>query len=505
MPRANTGKWNRDGLEEVAEKPLARAPKSRVCYICGRLYMPHSFSIHEPQCRKLFLDREALKPPKERKPCPEDPVSMMRAHAGGGGGSLKSGMSFAADASATAMHGGSRSSQRPSGGFSLDEINAASQAAYSEAALSKCRFCDRTMLPEKLCMHNKLCTRERPARRVGEGVKVDRTIVRAAAAAASTAANQPRVRALKRLPVPVAAARAQAGTRVRAQEIDASNSGAGVVQTSWRSKSNAFRVALKQARRVTRAEQLAKETGLSVASFLVPPTAEEQWLMDQANSGGDMIECANCLRSFNKKAGERHIPLCKSIMNKPSRLVRGSGKMGMSSGGTGVPGLLSVASKTRSPLAMHSSALGPTAIIQKPVWDTADSGISVLEKPRLGRKQRQHPSPPVTPLANSAEGPHPYGFSRRPGSNGSRVPSAATTTFGADVDAGRQSTAERVAQERVRARDAVIMRSGTAGASVKMATAHGDLLHKLMATKKSVNQALSGSGGLSKRGNGVVR
>jgi len=502
MPRANTGKWNRDGLEEVAEKPLARAPKSRVCYICGRLYMPHSFSIHEPQCRKLFLDREALKPPKERKPCPEDPVSMMRAHAGGGGGSLKSGMSFAADAGATAMHGGSRSSQRPSGGFSLDEINAASQAAYSEAALSKCRFCDRTMLPEKLSMHNKLCTRERPARRVGEGVKVDRTIVRAAA----TAANEPpRVRALKRLPVPVAAARAQAGTRIRAQEIDTSNSGAGVVHTSWRSKSNAFRVALKQARRVTRAEQLSKETGLSVASFLVPPTAEEQWLMDQANAGGDMIECANCLRSFSKKAGERHIPLCKSIMNKPSRLVRGSGKMGMSSGGNGVPGLLSVASKTHSPLAMRSSALGPTAIVQKPVWGTADSGIAVLEKPRLGRKQRQHPSPPVTPPANSAEGPHPYGFSKRPGSNG--VPSAAAlgTGVGVGVDTGRQSTAERVAQERVRARDAFIMRSGTAGASVKMATAHGDLLHKLMATKKSVNTALSGSGGLSKRGNGVVR
>ena len=37
------------------------------------------------------------------------------------------------------------------------------------------------------------------------------------------------------------------------------------------------------------------------------------------------LQCPHCSRSFNEKAGERHIPLCRGIVNKPSRLSRGSG------------------------------------------------------------------------------------------------------------------------------------------------------------------------------------
>ena len=50
------------------------APRARVCYICGRQYMIHSFDIHIVQCRDLFEKRENLKPIKERRKCPEDPT-----------------------------------------------------------------------------------------------------------------------------------------------------------------------------------------------------------------------------------------------------------------------------------------------------------------------------------------------------------------------------------------------------------------------------------------------
>eukprot|EP00474_Spongospora_subterranea_P011151 CRZ11609.1 hypothetical protein [Spongospora subterranea] len=38
------------------------------------------------------------------------------------------------------------------------------------------------------------------------------------------------------------------------------------------------------------------------------------------------IPCPHCQRRFNAKAAERHIPLCSSIVNRPKRLERGSGR-----------------------------------------------------------------------------------------------------------------------------------------------------------------------------------
>ena len=78
------------------DRKVGAGPKARVCYICGRQYMLHSFDIHVEQCRELFDKREALKPPKERKQCPPDPMiqsgslsmntSLGRSGSGGGSG-----------------------------------------------------------------------------------------------------------------------------------------------------------------------------------------------------------------------------------------------------------------------------------------------------------------------------------------------------------------------------------------------------------------------------------
>ena len=38
----------------------------------------------------------------------------------------------------------------------------------------------------------------------------------------------------------------------------------------------------------------------------------------------EMMQCPNCGRTFNMKAGERHVKHCKNIKNKPKRLMRGA-------------------------------------------------------------------------------------------------------------------------------------------------------------------------------------
>jgi hypothetical protein len=117
-------------------------PKARICYICGRQYMIHSFQIHVEQCRELFEKREALKPPKERFKCPTDPMIMM--------GGMKDHMD-------------------------IDAVNAASQQAWSNS-LAQCEFCGRSFLPEKLPVHNRSCTASNPSRRVTEVVKRGKTL-----------------------------------------------------------------------------------------------------------------------------------------------------------------------------------------------------------------------------------------------------------------------------------------------------------------------------------------
>jgi hypothetical protein len=133
--------------------------------------MVHSFDIHIKQCKELFLAREALKDPRDRKKLPEDPRERLmnggggespspekrRGGGGGGGGGGGSGMNSPAPANTD--------------GMSLEDINRLATEAFNNEALSKCAFCGRTFLPEKLAIHNRSCTAENPARRVNDNVR----------------------------------------------------------------------------------------------------------------------------------------------------------------------------------------------------------------------------------------------------------------------------------------------------------------------------------------------
>lgn len=154
-------------------RQLAPGPKARVCYICGRQYMVHSYDIHLKQCKELFLAREALKDPRERKKLPEDPMERLLK----GGGAVGESETSSPDKRGGGGGGGSVMNSPATGGalntegMSLDEINRIASEAFNNEALARCAFCGRTFLPEKLAIHNKSCTAENPARRVNEGVR----------------------------------------------------------------------------------------------------------------------------------------------------------------------------------------------------------------------------------------------------------------------------------------------------------------------------------------------
>lgn len=115
-------------------------PKARICYICGRPTLLPGYQQHVVQCKALFEKREMAKPPKERRPCPRDPMESM-------GRSGKAGR-FEDEAA----------------------FNDAAMKSW-EQTLLPCQFCGRTFLPEKLPIHNRSCSVSNPSRRISGGLR----------------------------------------------------------------------------------------------------------------------------------------------------------------------------------------------------------------------------------------------------------------------------------------------------------------------------------------------
>lgn len=153
-------------------KKITSGPKSRVCHVCGRLYMVHSFEIHIKQCKELWEKREGLKPANERKPLPKDPVEeyLRTGGRGGGGGGDRGDNRDGDNDGGKGSTGNSRPGSSAAGGvgLSLEEINRIASETFNTESLATCEHCGRTFLPEKLLIHNRSCTVDHPARRVGQ-------------------------------------------------------------------------------------------------------------------------------------------------------------------------------------------------------------------------------------------------------------------------------------------------------------------------------------------------
>ena len=137
-----------NGMNGISEKKMSSGPKTRMCYICGRQYGLSSFEIHIKQCRELWIAREALKIKSERKPVPSDPC------AGGLGGSSQ--------CTSDALNSKGQSGKS---GMNLEEMNRMASETFNTVSLSQCEHCGRSFLHEKLVIHNRSCTADKPGRR----------------------------------------------------------------------------------------------------------------------------------------------------------------------------------------------------------------------------------------------------------------------------------------------------------------------------------------------------
>jgi hypothetical protein len=378
----------------------SHGPRARLCYICGRQTLLAGFNHHVEGCSKLFIQREALKPIRERRALPVDPMLSMGA---GFDGALNV-------------------------GNNLDQINALSQQAYNDT-LSVCQFCGRKFVPEKLAIHNRSCRADNPARRVDESVNrrqgQDHQVSPTQPSLPSPSQmKQPSTRQLLNRPSsqqsqsklsatepiisheqPIKSSQypeysnsmppgmplggedivpamfrqcpdcgrkfnetayekhvkicrkvfiekrkefdsqkhrvegtemAALPTNKRSQSASATtapnNSSIKSAKHSshrsnsalpkWKADSDAFRQAMKQARQVSVAEKKSKETGIPLAQLLPSKPS------DPANDPiyASYIQCPTCGRRFNETAGARHIPKCRDILAKPSRLISHSGQ-----------------------------------------------------------------------------------------------------------------------------------------------------------------------------------
>ena len=135
--------------QSSANAIVALGPKTRVCYVCGRLYGIHSFEIHLKQCKDLWIAREAEKDPRERKKLPDDPMLKLTA----------------------ATAGNSLNSPYIDNSKTLEELNRLATETFNTESMETCKFCARSFLTkEKLVIHNKSCTADNPARKVTDNV-----------------------------------------------------------------------------------------------------------------------------------------------------------------------------------------------------------------------------------------------------------------------------------------------------------------------------------------------
>jgi len=124
-------------------------------------------------------------------------------------------------------------------------------------------------------------------------------------------------------------------TAVRSKGGAGSGGAGGSGGGKWRFQSQQFREAMKAARMYSHMEKTG-QTGVAVTS-----SAQQRQLGGGGHGGGggfadlsnnsgavdpSYIQCPHCMRSYNEKAAERHIPKCASIINKPSFLSKGTGQ-----------------------------------------------------------------------------------------------------------------------------------------------------------------------------------
>uniref|UniRef100_A0AC35TSF7 Zinc finger protein 474 n=1 Tax=Rhabditophanes sp. KR3021 TaxID=114890 RepID=A0AC35TSF7_9BILA len=115
----------------IGARSRSSNPLTKTCYICGRDFGSKSIIIHEPQCI-LKWEREQAKLPKaQRRPLPTKPEIIINKE----------------------------------GKIDIEKTNEKAREV-SQANLEQCKWCNRTFEADRLAVHNRSCTQDRPAKKV---------------------------------------------------------------------------------------------------------------------------------------------------------------------------------------------------------------------------------------------------------------------------------------------------------------------------------------------------
>lgn len=109
-------------------------PKALLCHICGREYGTTSLKIHVPQCEKLFIERESLKPKSQRRSVP------------------------------TAISIDTNNMNN----MNIQQYNQQAYQQYQTESMITCEWCNRRFADDRIHIHHKSCTQDNPAKRVDQ-------------------------------------------------------------------------------------------------------------------------------------------------------------------------------------------------------------------------------------------------------------------------------------------------------------------------------------------------
>ena len=207
----------------------------------------------------MFQKREALKPKNERRKLPENP--------------FKTSPPITGDMTKEM----------------IDEMNAISMNTFT-ATLESCQWCGRKFLPDKLIIHNRSCTQENPARKVG---------------------------------CPIATTISTSKVRTSSSFPSSTNTNTGVDETlevmSRTAPSSSSSLPISGQRLVRPALGGVKE----------PQTRRPRVTAAVRSSRNDFIpaellQCEFCGRTFSERAYEKHVKVCEDVFLKKREVYNSS-------------------------------------------------------------------------------------------------------------------------------------------------------------------------------------
>lgn len=185
--------------------------------------------------------------------------------------------------------------------YSIDALED-EEAVVPVGELIQCPTCPRSFGPRPFAIHAKICQKVFNTARKKFDSSKQRLEELAAADELKKLGNKTKSFKGNTTATNAAKASSAAGAGVGSE--------GGVVK--WKEQSKQFRQAMQAARGYS--NQASTNSDGVVANKPAEPYVDPTFVL-----------CPNCERRFNAKAAERHIPVCKSIVNRPSSLKKGGG------------------------------------------------------------------------------------------------------------------------------------------------------------------------------------